>query len=252
MGDGALLEFASVVQAVTFSVEMQRSMTDRNKDVAREKRIDFRIGVNLGDVFVEEDDIFGEGVNVAARLEGLAEPGGIFISGTTYDHVKSKLDCGFEYLGEQQVKNIQEPVRVYKVLPEAKNALKAAASSGATSVRRKAASLAIRRFQIHCQRWCLVGLRRSLLRRSGDRLRAAAHTSGLGQRPVTRRTGRAELSGRAQSLQSGSTICFREAFARAARGCASTFRSSICRQASTFGPSTTNAAAKTSRPAATR
>ena len=157
MGDGALLEFASVVQAVAFSVEMQRRMTERNKDVAREKRIDFRIGVNLGDVFVEEDDIFGEGVNVAARLEGLAEPGGICISGTTYDHVKSKLDCGFEYLGEQQVKNIQEPVRVYKVFPEAKNALKAVASSGATSVRRKAASLAIRRFQIHSSNGALSG-----------------------------------------------------------------------------------------------
>jgi class 3 adenylate cyclase len=149
MGDGALLEFASVVQAVAFAIEMQRKMAERNIDAPREKRIDYRIGINLGDVIVEGDDIFGDGVNVAARLEGLAEPAGICISGTAFDHVKSKLNCGFEFLGERQVKNIQEPVRVYKVAPEANNALKGAASSGVAAVRRKRASIALRRFQIY-------------------------------------------------------------------------------------------------------
>ncbi len=149
MGDGALLEFVSVVQAVSFAIEMQRKMAERNQDTPREKRIDYRIGINLGDVIVEEDDLFGDGVNVAARLEGLAEPAGICISGTAFDHVKSKLNCGFEFLGERQVKNIQEPVRVYKVAPEANNALKGAASSGAAAVRRKRASIALRRFQIY-------------------------------------------------------------------------------------------------------
>ena len=146
MGDGALLEFASIVQAVAFAIEMQRRMAERNKDAPREKRIDYRIGINLGDVFVEEDDLFGDGVNVAARLEGLAEPAGICISGTAFDHVKSKLNCGFEFLGQRQVKNIQEPVRVYKVTPESNNALKGAASSGAAAVRRIRASIALRRF----------------------------------------------------------------------------------------------------------
>ena len=149
MGDGALMEFASVVQAVAFAIEMQRRMAERNEGAPREKHIDYRIGINLGDVFVEDEDIFGDGVNVAARLEGLADPAGICISGTAYDHVKSKLDCGFEFLGERQVKNIQEPVRIYKVVPEGRNALKGAASSGAAAVRRRRASIAIRRFQLY-------------------------------------------------------------------------------------------------------
>jgi len=158
MGDGALLEFASVVQAVAFAIEMQRRMAESNEKAPREKRIDYRIGINLGDVFVEQDDIFGDGVNVAARLEGLAEPAGICISGTAYDHVKSKLECGFEFLGERQVKNIQEPVRVYKAVPEARNALKAAALSGAAAGRRRRASIALRRFQIYSEDGALTDL----------------------------------------------------------------------------------------------
>jgi len=149
MGDGALLEFASVVQAVDVAVQLQRKMAARNADAPHDDRIDYRIGINLGDVFVEADDIFGDGVNVAARLEGLAEPGGICISGTAYDQVKSKLDCGFEFLGERQVKNIREPVRVYQVLPAARNALKDAAPGGAAAVRRKRTSIALRPFQTH-------------------------------------------------------------------------------------------------------
>ena len=117
-GDGFLAEFASVVDAVRCAVEIQRGMTDREPDVPEERRIRFRIGVNLGDVIVEEHDIFGDGVNVAARLEGLAEPGGICVSRMVRDNVRDKLDFGFEDLGEQQVKNISRPVRVYALRPE--------------------------------------------------------------------------------------------------------------------------------------
>ena len=114
-GDGFLAEFASVVDAVRCAVEMQRGMADRNAVSSPEKRIEFRVGINLGDVIVEEHDIFGDGVNVAARLEALAEPGGICVSRVVRDQVRDKLDFPFEDLGEQQVKNIARPVRVYRV-----------------------------------------------------------------------------------------------------------------------------------------
>src|SRR6516225_3486991 len=112
-GDGVLAEFSSVVDAVRCGVEMQRGMIDRELDLPEEQRIRFRIGVNLGDVIVEEHDIFGDGVNIAARLEGLAEPGGICISRMVRDNVRDKLNYTFEDLGEQQVKNIARPVRAY-------------------------------------------------------------------------------------------------------------------------------------------
>src|SRR5215472_12331073 len=114
-GDGFLAEFASVVDAVKCAVEMQRGMAKRNADTPPEKRIEFRIGINLGDVIVETHDIFGDGVNVAARLEGLAEPGGVLVSNTVHDQVRDRLPFTFENLGEQQVKNITRPVRVYRV-----------------------------------------------------------------------------------------------------------------------------------------
>jgi adenylate cyclase len=114
-GDGFLAEFASVVDAVRCAVEVQRGMAEREPEVAEERRIRFRIGVNLGDVIAEEQDIFGDGVNVAARLEGLAEPGGIWVSRVVRDQVRDKLDFAFEDLGEQHVKNIARPVRVYRV-----------------------------------------------------------------------------------------------------------------------------------------
>jgi adenylate cyclase len=114
-GDGFLAEFASVVDAVRCAVEMQHGMAERNASTTSEKRIEFRIGVNLGDVIAEEHDIFGDGVNVAARLEALAEPGGICVSRVVRDQVRDKLDFVFEDLGEQQVKNIARPVRVYRV-----------------------------------------------------------------------------------------------------------------------------------------
>jgi adenylate cyclase len=111
MGDGVLVEFPSVVEAVQCAVTIQREMTVREADVTDERRIQYRIGINLGDIVIEDDDIFGDGVNIAARLEQLAEPGGICISGTTYDQLKSKIKVGYESLGEVQVKNIRQAIR---------------------------------------------------------------------------------------------------------------------------------------------
>ncbi len=115
MGDGFLVEFASVVDAVQCSAHIQRAMPDRNAGEPADRSIVFRIGINLGDVIIEGDDIHGDGVNVAARLEGLCKPGGVYISGTVHDHVEGKLAAGFEDLGEQSVKNIARPVHVYEV-----------------------------------------------------------------------------------------------------------------------------------------
>ena len=122
MGDGLLIEFTSVVDAVRNAAEVQRALGERNAEVPDSERIEFRVGINLGDVVVEGDDLMGDGVNVAARLEGLAEPGGVCISGTVFDQVRDKLDVGYEHLGEQEVKNIARPVRVYKVLLQSDDA----------------------------------------------------------------------------------------------------------------------------------
>ena len=120
-GDNLLAEFASVVDAVKCSVAVQKEISARNKELPENRRMRFRIGINLGDVIQEEDGIYGDGVNIAARLESLADSGGICISRTAYDQVKKKLELGYEYLGDHAVKNITEPVRVYRVLtaPEA-------------------------------------------------------------------------------------------------------------------------------------
>ncbi len=118
MGDGLLVEFASVVGAVRCAIEVQRAMTERNSGVPADKRIEFRVGIHQGDVIVEDGDIFGDGVNLAARLEGLAEPGGICVSRVVRDEVRDKLEVVFDDLGEQQIKNIARPVRVFAVLLE--------------------------------------------------------------------------------------------------------------------------------------
>jgi TolB-like protein/Flp pilus assembly protein TadD len=118
-GDGMLAEFPSVLDAVRCAAEVQRGMIDREPDVPEEHRIRFRIGINLGDVIVEPEDIFGDGVNIAARLEAFAEPGGICVSGTVRDHIGDRLRYPFENLGEQSIKNIARPVRVYALRPEA-------------------------------------------------------------------------------------------------------------------------------------
>jgi len=117
-GDNVLAEFASVVDAVRCAVEIQKELKTRNAELPEKRRMEFRIGINLGDVIEEEGKLFGDGVNIAARLEGLSEAGGICISGTGFDHVKNRLPVGYQFLGEQTVKNIAEPVRVYKVLME--------------------------------------------------------------------------------------------------------------------------------------
>jgi TolB-like protein/class 3 adenylate cyclase len=116
-GDGLLVEFASVVDAVRCAVEVQQAMLERNTGVAADSRIELRIGINLGDVIVEGDDLYGDGVNIAARIEALADAGGVFVSNTVHDHVRDRLPFVFEDLGEQQVKNITRPVRVYRVGP---------------------------------------------------------------------------------------------------------------------------------------
>ena len=117
-GDNILAEFGSVVDAVKCAVKIQETLKGKNAELPENRKMEFRIGVNLGDVIEEEDRIYGDGVNIAARLEGLAEGGGICISGTAFDHIKNKLSVGYQYLGKQTVKNIPDPVRAYKVLME--------------------------------------------------------------------------------------------------------------------------------------
>jgi adenylate cyclase len=116
IGDGFLIEFGSAINAVQCAIEMQQEMATTNTELSEDRQIVLRIGVNLGDVMVDRDDLYGEGINIAARLESIAEPGGILISGTTYDHVKSKIKVGFDDLGPQNLKNIAEPIRAYRVL----------------------------------------------------------------------------------------------------------------------------------------
>jgi adenylate cyclase len=117
-GDNLLAEFSSVVDAVRCAVEIQRELGKRNAELPDHRKMEFRIGVNLGDVIEEGETIYGDGVNIAARLETMAEGGGICISGTAFDHIRKRLSVGYEYLGEQAVKNIETPVRVYRVLME--------------------------------------------------------------------------------------------------------------------------------------
>jgi len=121
-GDGLLVEFASVVDAVRCAVEVQPAMGERNADIAPAERIEFRIGIHQGDIIAEDGDIFGDGVNLAARLEGLAEPGGICVSDRVHADVAGKVDVGFADLGEQQVKNISRPVRVFRAQLSAEKA----------------------------------------------------------------------------------------------------------------------------------
>jgi class 3 adenylate cyclase len=120
-GDSVLAEFASVVDAVQCGVEVQQVLRARNAVLPETRRMEFRIGINLGDVIEEGDSIYGDGVNIAARLEGLAEAGGICISGSAYEQIENKLPLRYDYLGEHAVKNIAKPVRVYraKIEPEA-------------------------------------------------------------------------------------------------------------------------------------
>src|SRR5712692_6780063 len=114
-GDGALIEFASVVDAVRCAVEIQRGMAEQNIDVPQVKRIEFRIGIHVGDIIIEDDDIFGDGVNIAVRLEGIAEPGGVSISDDAHRQIRGKVEITFEDMGSQSLKNVAEPMRVWRV-----------------------------------------------------------------------------------------------------------------------------------------
>ena len=120
-GDNLLSEFYSVIEAVQCAVEIQKQLKFKNDELPKNRRMEFRIGINSGDVIKDGERIYGDGVNVTARIESLAHPGGICISGTVYDQIGKRLPLGYEYLGEQSVKNIKQPVRVYRVLmsPEA-------------------------------------------------------------------------------------------------------------------------------------
>jgi adenylate cyclase len=121
-GDNLLAEFASAVNAVRCAVEIQTELEAKNAELPENRKMEFRIGINLGDLIEEGERIYGDGVNIAARLESLAEAGGICISRTVFEHIENKLTLGYEYLGEQAVKNIQKPVRVYRILTESKAA----------------------------------------------------------------------------------------------------------------------------------
>jgi formylglycine-generating enzyme required for sulfatase activity/class 3 adenylate cyclase len=127
-GDGFLAMFDSPLEAVRCAIVIQQSMAARNTSLPPEQWIRYRIGVNLGDVIVDPDDIYGEGVNIAARLENLADPGGVFISGGVYEQIKNKLVCGYQSLGDEKLKNITDPVRIYRVLPDPAAVAKAARS----------------------------------------------------------------------------------------------------------------------------
>src|SRR6266540_1583355 len=122
-GDGFLAEFPSVVNAVACAATVQRGMQQRNAGVPRDRRIEFRMGINLGDVIVEAEDIYGDGVNVAARLEGIAKPGGIAVSEAVRNYVGNRLDLRFDDMGEQTLKNIDRPVRAYSVSLDLPSAL---------------------------------------------------------------------------------------------------------------------------------
>jgi len=144
-GDNILSEFASVVDAVRGAVKIQEKLKARNSELPEHRRMAFRIGINLGDVISDEGRIYGDGVNIAARIEGLSQGGGICISRTAYDQVKNKLPLGYEYIGEHAVKNIAEPVKVYRVLMEPETAGRVIVEKGVRSGRRRwiAAALAI-------------------------------------------------------------------------------------------------------------
>ena len=149
-GDGLLIEFASVVDAVHCAVEVQREMAERNADVPPDRRIEFRMGINIGDIIREGRDIFGDGVNVAARLEGLAEPGGICVSRAVRDQVRDKLDFSFEDMGDREVKNIARPIRVHRILVgegSSRSELAAAASANPRLALPDKPSIAVLPFQ---------------------------------------------------------------------------------------------------------
>jgi adenylate cyclase len=142
-GDNLLADFASVVDAVQYAVATQKELQARNTELPENRKMQFRIGVNLGDVIEEESRIYGDGVNIAARLESLADPGGICISKTAFDQIETKLPFGYAYLGEQTVKNITKPVGAYRVLMEPRVTKESGAGSKAQGTRRRMAVIGL-------------------------------------------------------------------------------------------------------------
>jgi len=140
MGDGILVEFGSVVAAVQCAVVIQKEMMEREAGTTSARRMQYRIGINLGDVVAENDDLYGDGINVAARLEQLADPGGLLISGTAYDHLRGKVDLQFQSIGERRLKNISQPVRIYRAVLD-NNITMPALKSGVRSTRARSAVL---------------------------------------------------------------------------------------------------------------
>ncbi|HEX2509331.1 MAG TPA: adenylate/guanylate cyclase domain-containing protein [Microvirga sp.] len=134
-GDAVIAEFASVVEAVQCAVEIQQELSAQNGDRSEEQRMRYRIGINLGDVMVDGGDIYGDGVNIAARLQELAEPGGVLVSGPVYDQVHNKLPVGFDCLGQQQVKNVAGPVASYRVIMGGRSGERASGPAPARSIR---------------------------------------------------------------------------------------------------------------------
>jgi adenylate cyclase len=175
-GDGILAEFASVVDALRCAVEVQRGMVERNAEVPPDKRIEFRVGINEGDIIIDGGDIFGDGVNVTARLEALAKPGGICVSGRVQEDARGRLDVAFEDAGEQQLKNIDHPVRVFRV------ALNGAQPAGAIRPARTADPA------VHRDRWSArltaIGVAVALIASAGG----AALYFHLGRAPVVSQT----------------------------------------------------------------
>ena len=135
MGDGMLAEFPSVVDAVQCAVDIQRQMVARNVDTPADSCVEFRVGINLGDVIIDGDDIYGDGVNVAARLQEAAEPGGVYVSGDVFRQVEGKVAIEFQDLGERELKNIENPVRAYRVVEGAAGSAPGAKSIGASTSR---------------------------------------------------------------------------------------------------------------------
>ena len=129
LGDNILAEFGSALNAVRSAVEIQADLKKRNDDLPENRRMIFRIGINLGEVIVTGDRIYGDGVNIAARIEGVADPGGVCISRSIYEQIKNKIDLGFDYLGEQAAKNIADPLQIYRVLIDSVNEVPKARNS---------------------------------------------------------------------------------------------------------------------------
>jgi adenylate cyclase len=142
-GDAVLLEFGSAVEAVRCAIAIQEDLAVRNAQLADDHQMRFRIGINVGDVMIEGDDLFGDGVNVAARLEGLAEPGGVCISGSTFEQVKNKMSIGFEDIGPQAVKNIPQPVQSFKIVPGPVTVTADARTATAATRRRPAIAITV-------------------------------------------------------------------------------------------------------------